>query len=123
MSQLKQKTIFGGLGEAIVSGISATVEMAGDCFDMAKTVMHETDYEIRVLKITKIAAKVALTGDITCVTGLYKIMFPTSAKGMRINYGDPCLEKCPTHGCHTFRTYDDPKAAWCPLCMRFLQLK
>lgn len=123
MPQLKQKTILGGLGEAIANGISAGVEVAGNCYDTAKGLIHDADYEIRVLKVTKIAAKVALTGDLTCVTGIYKIMFPVSAKGMRINYGDPCDEKCPTHRCHVFRTYDDPKVAWCPLCMRFLQLK
>lgn len=122
MTQLKQKTILGGVGEAIANGISAAVEVAGDCYDTAKGIMHDMDYEIRVLKVTNIAAKVALKGDLTCVTGLYKIMFPISAKGMRINYGDPCSEKCPTHGCHAFRTYENPKVAWCPLCMRFLQL-
>lgn len=122
MTQLKQKTLLGGLGEALVDGISSAVELAGNCYDTVKDVIHDADYEIRVLRVTKIAADVALTGDITGVTGLYKIMFPLSAKGMRINYGDPCNEKCPTHGCHAFRTYENPKIAWCPLCMRFLQL-
>lgn len=123
MPELKQKTLLGDLGEVIANGVSTIVDATVDCYDTAKEAIQKADYELRVLQVTKIAAKIVLTGgDITCVTGIYKVMFPLKVKNMRINYGDPTDEKCPTHGCHTFRTYEDPKVAWCPLCMRFLQL-
>lgn len=41
---------------------------------------------------------------------------PRTCNGYTINYNDPYHEPCPTHGCTTYQTLEDPSLCYCPKC-------